>query len=284
MSAMTGRRRHTGGGSQVRSRRRRAQIWLAIAYFVHGSTLVLVLLMAAGGSIRPVGAAIVAAVLEVAPLILLLRWERRTPSAGRPAQWVRRGLVAVLSNAVAVSIAAHALTTNGGLAAPWLWAVLAAVGVLTAELTGIGVASRALRYPLTSELGEMDVEVLVKIRSERREQAAWLSSHDARVDDDALIITVRPDFTWAYASRVALVDVVEIRVSRTGSKDGPWFETDGHVCWAPPGDVVVIIHRSGTWVLPVYDAQGFADVLHARIRRVAGEPADGNERVDRRTR
>jgi hypothetical protein len=253
---------------RVQSRLRHARLWLSVTQFVHGSTFVFVLLAVAGGSIRSTGAAVLAAALAIGPLVMLLRWERRTPSSHRPAHWPRRGSAVVVPHAAAFGIAAGELTGTGS--PSWLRVVLFACGLLVVELVAIALASRALRHPLSAELGEMDVEVLAKIRPAAGDRPSWLANDEVLVTGDALITTVRPDSKWAFAERIGLGDVVDVEIRRTTGEDGPWFEAEGQAFWPPSGDAVVVTHGSGTRLLPVYDPHGFADVLRARVR-CAGE-------------
>jgi hypothetical protein len=258
--------------ARVRSRLRRSRVWLAAAHLVHGSTFVFVVLAVIDGSMPTTGAAIAAA-LAVGALIMLAWWERRSPSSGRPAMWPRRGLGIVLPHAAAFGIAADARTELIP-GPPWSQVLLFACALLVVEGGAICQASRALRFPLTPELGEMDVEVLVKIRSVAEWQPAWLSHHDVRMTGDALLITVRPNPKWKYIVQVDLLDVTDVVVHSTASWSGPWFVIDGHSFWPPGGDAVAITHRSGTTLLPVHRPDGFADVVRSRIQKLV---ADANE-------
>jgi len=248
----------------VGSRLRRARLWLTVAQVVHGSTFVFVVLALVDGVI-PAASALVAGALAAAPLIALARWERRSPSRGRPAIWPRRGLAIALPHAAAFGIAAASRSEPTAL--PWGQALLFACLLLVAEFGAICQASRVLRFPLTPELGEMDVEVLVRIRSDAIRQPAWLSHHDVRMTGDALIITVRPSPTWAYAVRIGLADITDVVVRPTAAdRQGPWLVVDGYTFWPPAGDVVVIMHGSGETLLPVFGPDAFADVVRSRIQ------------------
>jgi hypothetical protein len=240
---------------------------LSVAFFVHGATFVFVVFAVAGGSIRPTVAAVAAGGLAVTSLVLLLWWERRLPTARRPAHWVRRGTMVILLQAVAFGIAAGAVLDRASPPA-WEKVVLFACAPLLIEFLAIGLASRALRHPLSADLGEMDIEVLAKIRSPAEWQPAWLAHDDVRLTDDSIVITVRPDSKWAFVARIAFADVVDVDVRRGTPQDGPWFVADGgRTFWPPSGDVVVITHRQGRQLLPVHEAAGFTEVLRARIRK-----------------
>lgn len=260
--ASRGPRRPVDAQARIRSRTRRARIWLTAAQVVHGSTFVFVVLVLVAGSV-PTGAAVVAGVLVAVAPVLLARWERRAPSRGRPAIWPRRGLAIVLPHAAAFGIAAGARSEPTSL--PWSQVLLFAAALMVVEGGAICLASRALRFPLTPEIGEMDVEVLVRIRPVATWLPAWLSNDDVRMTGDALVVTVRPSPTCAYATRIALADVTDVAVRPTGDREEPWLVVDGHRLWPPAGEAVVIIRRSGATMLPVHRPGAFAEVVRARI-------------------
>jgi hypothetical protein len=246
-------------------RLRRARAWLGAAFFIHGATFVFVLFAIVDGSIRPIAAAFVAGGLAITSWALLLWWERRSPTARRPAHWLRRATMVVLLHAVAFGIAAGSTLDRTSLPA-WETVALIACVPLIIELVVVGLASRALRYPLSADLGEMNVEVLVKIRSSERWQPSWIAHDEVRLTDDSIVITVRPDAKFAFVAQIAFVDVVDVGIRRTLPADGPWFVIDGgSMFWPPPGDVVVIRHRHGEQLLPVYEPVGFAEVLRTRV-------------------
>jgi hypothetical protein len=255
--------------ARVRSRLRRSRVWLTAAQFVHGSTFVFVVLAVIDGSMPTTGAA-VAASLAVGSLVQFAWWERRAPSSGRPAMWPRRGLGVVLPHAAAFGIAADARTELMPGSA-WSQVLLFGCAVLVCEGGAVCLASRALRFPLTPDLGEMDVEVLVKIRSDAEWQPEWAYHDDVRLTGDALLITVRPNPKWNYVVRIDLLDVTGVVVRPAKSSDGPWLVVDGHRFWPPGGDAVAIVHRSGTTLLPVRRAKGFADVVRARIQKLTAD-------------
>jgi hypothetical protein len=257
-------------------RLRRARGWLGMAFLVHGTTFVFVLFAAAaGGSIRPTAAALAAGALAVLSLVLLLWWERRLPTARRPALWVRRGTMVVLLNAVAFGIAAGAVLDRTS-PPSWEKVVLFACAPLVIEYLAIRLASGALRRPLSSDLGEMNIEVLAKIRSSAEWRPSWLANDDVRLADDSIVITVRPDSKWAFVARIEFADVVDVDIRRTTAQDGPWFVADGgRMFWPPSGDVVAIKHRQGSQLLPVYEPAGFAEVLRARIRKATSAGGSG---------
>ncbi len=257
----------------ARSRLRRAHAWLCTTLFLRCTTFVFVVFAVAGGSIRPTGAAVAAAVLAVMSLAVLLWLERREPVAKRPARWLRRGSAVIPPHAVAFGVAAAALY-GGGEPLAWWQAVQFACAGLVVELMSVALASRALRWPLSAELGEMDVEVQVKVRSSAEWLPVWLSHDDVTLTEDALITTLRPGGKWAFMERIRLADIVDVDTRQTTAEDGPWFVVDeGQMFWPPAGQAVVITHRLGTRLLPVHDAERFALVLRARMQ--AFENGDG---------
>jgi hypothetical protein len=261
--------------ARVRSRLRCSRVWLTAAQLVHGSTFVFVVLAVIDGLMPTTGAAIAAA-LAVGSLVVLGWWERRAPSSGRPAMWPRRGLGVVLPHAAAFGIAAEARTEMTAVP-PWSQVLLFACALLVFEGGAVCQASWVLRFPLTPELGEMDVEVLVKIRSVIGWMPAWLSHDDVRLTGDSLVISVRPNSTWTYVVRIDLLDVTDVVVRSTTSWGGPWLVVDGHRFWPAVGDAVVITHRSGTTLLPVDRPDAFAAVVRSRLKKLKAD-VDGTDR------
>ncbi|GAA5129356.1 hypothetical protein [Pseudonocardia adelaidensis] len=248
---------------RVRARLRRARGFLAAAWFVHGTTLVIAALAVVTGVVRPLPLALAVVVFAAVPLGALIRWERTEPSARRPAGWVRRAVGVALPHQVGFGLAAATLWERQvpvGLA----WLVFAAVP-MSVELTAVALASRAMRRPLTADLGRMEVEVLAKIRSSDSRIPAMFSNDDVVITDKALVITVRPDLTWKFVETIDLADIAEIDV-RPATAGERWLVTeDGRVYATPPGNVVRVVHRSGVRSIPVEDPSGFASVLGARI-------------------
>jgi hypothetical protein len=252
------------------ARLRRAHAWLRAAFVLHCTLIVYVGCAAGGGSISPIALAVVATALTVAPLVILLWRERRSSTAARPSHWVTRGLATVPVHAGGVGIASVGVFTPTGMTT-WSAFLLTTAAVSVVELVPVVLANRALRRPLSADLGEIDIEIFVKIRSSVPWLPSWLSHDDVRLTDEALIITVRPGPTWGYARCIGLDEIREVEIRRTVDQDGAWFSVaDGPVLWPPAGDVVVIHHRLGVQILPVDEPAGFAEVLEARVARAAG--------------
>jgi hypothetical protein len=238
-----------------------------VALFVHGTTFAFVLFSIIGGSISPPAAALSAGGFAMISVIWFVVWERRLPIARRPALWMRRSTLVVLPHSVAFGIAAAAIVD--GIAPPTSYSIAAfASATLLIEFIAIRLASRTLRRPLSADLGELDVEVLTKIRPASEGMPVWLGNDDVRLTHESLLITVRPDSKWAFVETIRLSDIVEVDTRTTQPQDGPWLEVDGgRMFWPPSGDVVVVTHRDGARRLPVQDPAGFAEVLRARVRK-----------------
>lgn len=177
-------------------------------------------------------------------------------------------------HAVGVGIAVGDLLAPAGMA---MWSAVASIAAVVSavELLPVVLAVRAVRRPLSADLGEIDVEIQVKIRSGGRRSTPWLAQDDVRLTDEQLIITARPGPRWGYVRIIDLTDVRAVEVRPTREGDGSWFSTgDGHTHPPPPGDVVVIDHRRGVQILPVFEPKGFAEVLRARVERSVHVGAD----------
>lgn len=87
--------------------------------------------------------------------------------------------------------------------------------------------------------------------------------------DQAIITTVRPNFSWKAMICIPLNDVVAVDARPGMPQDNPWIKIDDDLALdVPPGDVVAIRHRHGIRVLPVYDAAAFAVVIRVRASKV----------------
>jgi hypothetical protein len=254
---------------------RRASAWLGAAFFVHCTLIVYVGLSVVGGSVRPLAAAVAVAVLAAGPLVLLVWRERRDPTAARPARWMRRGIGVVPAHAVGVGIASADRVVPAG-SAGWSAVVMVAIAVSVVELLPVLVAGRCLHRPLSADLGELDVEIQIKIRPVEPWMPWWFSHHDVRLTDELLIVTVRPGPRWAYAKHIALAEIRAVDVRRIGERDASWFSSpeDGIALTPPPGDVVVVRHQCGVQLLPVGLPAEFADVLRTRIAKRAPTALD----------
>lgn len=260
-------------GEEV-ARLRRAQIWLITAFSTLGAAVVFVAAAVVDGRFGPIGSVGVLLLVAV-PLFALFVRERRAPSVRCPARWTSRGLGVGLPAASAVGIVVATSATAAGWS-PW-WAALPAGSVaLIAVVVPVVLASRALRYPLSAALGALDVDVRVPLRAAASRLPGWLARDDVTLTRDSLIIMVRPDSKWAFAERIPLEDIRDVRTRSVTTTDGPWFTAeDGPVLWPPAGEVVVISLRNGSKVLPTYHPAGFAEVLRARVRRLAAIAESG---------
>lgn len=255
--------------SGATARVRRARLWLDSAIAVHLLTLVAINFLVGSGYVQPAAKAAVASALGTGPLLMLLWYERRHPSDDRPACWPARAFATSLPQAAASGLAGGELLGETVLA-PWQHGVLIACATLLAQVGPASVASRTLRRPLTPELGATSVEVLARIRS-KRGVPGWLEYDDVRLTDQAIITTVRPNFSWKAVICIPLIEVRSVDARPGTPQDNPWIELDDDLAYdVPPGDVVVIRHGHGTQVLPVHDAAAFADVVRLRAGRVRG--------------
>jgi hypothetical protein len=256
-------------GRGASARLRRARLWLDSAIGVHVLTLVAINLLVGAGYVQPAMTAAAATVLATGPLLVLLWYEGRHPSDSRPACWPARALVAALPQSAASGLVGGGLLGET-VGAPWQQGVLLACVTLLVQVGPAVLAGRMLRRPLTPELGETSIEVLVKIRSSRG-VPGWLEHGDVRLTDQAIITTVRPNMSWKAVICIRLADVAAVDARPGTSEDSPWITLgEGLAYDVPPGDVVVIRHRHGTRVLPVHDAAAFADVVRLRVGTAQG--------------
>lgn len=245
-----------------------------MAFFVHCTLIVYVACSVVGGSVGAPVAAVAASVLTALPLVVLWWRERRSSTAGQPWRWPRSAVAVVPVHAVGVGIAAGDLLAPAGMT---MWSAVPSIAAVVSvvELAPVVLAARALRRPLSADLAGVDVELQVKIRSGARRPRPWLAQDDVLLTDERLIITIRPGPRWGYVRTIDLTDVRAVRVRPAREEDGPWFSTDdGHAPSLPPGDVVVIDHRRGVQILPVFEPTGFAEVLQARAERSVRVGAD----------
>ena len=254
---------------QATARVRRARLWLGTAVVVHVITLVAINGLAGLGYVRPAPMAGVVSVLAAGPLLVLLWYERRDPSDDRPACWPARAVATSLPQAAASGMVGSHLIGETVLAG-WPLSAVLACATLSVQVGPAVLASRTLRCPLTPELGETDVEVLARVRSSRG-VPRWLEYDDVRVTDQHVIATIRPNMSWKGVLCIPLVDVVSVDVRPGTPQDSPWIRLEGEFAYdVPAGDVVVIHHRCGTQVLPVYDAAAVADLIRVRAGKVQG--------------
>jgi hypothetical protein len=219
----------------ISNRLRRQWFWLGLALTAHVVALVAVLALVVRGRVAPVEVAALAAALVVGAPIMGVWLERRDAVRLRPARWLRRALVVVVPHACAVGLASRAITEE------WPVQILAAAGLVVAQLVCVVMAGRAMRYPLRPELGEMDV--------------------------------LRPGPVSAFGISVQLADVKGVSVRPARPEDSPWVRLDGGRQYVVTGgDVIELRRRGGTLVLPVRNAAVFAEVIRSRIAVRHGVP------------
>jgi hypothetical protein len=258
--------------ARPRQRIRRSTTWLGSALLLHIAIAVATVTLAVsppeGLSVWTYGA--IAAVIA-APVLLLTR-ERVKSSRGRPALWPGRAFIPAVLQGLALGVAGAMHVVGASQLLPALGALVAvALQILCAVMAG-----RSLVRPYSSDVGELDVEVVAKIRQDRALDVPLLAIDDVTLRCKDLLLTVRPGVKSKYVQRLALATVSEIEVRQATPADSPWYVLeDGSEYAVPPGEVLVIHRRSGkSVVMPVFDPRGFAEILRARARRAnSGEPS-----------
>jgi len=194
--------------------------------------------------------------------------ERRDAVRHRPALWLRRALVVVVPHACAVGLASSAVTEE------WSMQALAAVGLVVAQLVCVAMAARAVRYPLRADLGEMAVEVSEKVRSEHQSDTpVWTLQDEVRLTGREFVAVLRPGPMSAFGISVQLADVEAVSVRAARPADNPWVRLDdGGQYFVTEGEVIELVHRGGTLVVPVHNAAAFAEVIRSRIAVGHGMP------------
>lgn len=157
---------------RVSTRVRRARVWLGSAVVVHVLTLVAINVLVGSGYVQPAARAAVVALLATGPLLTLLWYERRHPSDNRPACWSARALVTSLPQAVASGMAGSGLLGESALA-PWQQGVLIGCATLLVQVGPAVLASLTALRPLTPELRETSVEVVVNVVRIGEFRAGW---------------------------------------------------------------------------------------------------------------
>jgi hypothetical protein len=211
-------------------------------------------------------------ILAVGPLIVLIWRELRRPSIKRPASWPGRALTTALPQAVAFGIVANDLLDTGRIA-EWLQFTLVAGIPFLAYVGPAILGSRVLQRPLSPELAELDIELQVKIRSNQPGLPRWATADNVKLNAREIVITLQPSAASVWQSRISLADVRRVDARQAVSQDSPWIVLDdGHEYPMPSGEVVAVEHRHGTQVIPVYDAEQFADVVRIRASKTKDSP------------
>jgi hypothetical protein len=250
----------------IADRIRRQWFWLGLAAASHLAAVVAVLTVVVRGRVAPVEAAIAAALAIGAP-VWGLRLECLDPVRCCPARWLRRAPAVVVPTAVAFGLASGAVTAGPG-------RVLPAVGLAGVQLTCVVLAARALRYPLRSELGEMAIDVIEKVRSGHQVGTPlWALQDEVRLTGREVVVVLRPGPASAIGIGVRLDDVMDVSVRPARSDEGPWIRFGGGAQYfAGAGDVLEVRHRAGALVVPACNAVAFAEVIRSRIAARQGVP------------
>lgn len=246
---------------------RRARAWLALTagLYIALALWVAVGLYATGIVPRPIHVMTIVFVTVVAPLSIFAWQQRRHPSGHQPETWPAPAVLVPVPTAIA-AIAAVPIPLPEGLdtlvRVSTCFLVPAVFGV-TAWLTG-----RALLRPVVAELGETSLHLPVPVRSARQ---SWVYPNRIVLLPDAVDIHISGGEGRASRPRtvrIPLVDVHGAEVRSAVPADSPWITLPGgRGLSVTPGDVVVLRHREGEWVLPVRDAGGFAGAVLARAKR-----------------
>jgi hypothetical protein len=242
----------------ARSRWRRALFWLAGGAAVHLFVVVALILAIVCAGSAPLSAW--AAAFVVVPGIGLAAWEHRRPSRRRPTEWPIRVAMITLPHAIGAALAVVAIG-----ATPWT-AVIGGVTAFACPLIPVGLASRAVRSPLGAELGLLDIDVDVKLRVPGPGYNRWSTPDYATLAINDLQVTVGARLTTALRVSIPLGDLTDVTTRPAAPFDNPWIRLGGRCYTVEPGTpVLAITHREGGGVLPVYDPEGFAAVLKARL-------------------
>jgi hypothetical protein len=252
---------------RISGRLRRRNLWLGVGLAIHLAATVASIRAAVGGMVLPVSDAVGVVALSISTPFLLVWFERRTAIWNRPARWLRRALGVLAPHGVAIGI------TTGAILTGFAWPVRVACPLLLVLVQAgcVTLASRAVRYPLTPELGRMRVEVEAKIRSTDN-LPALASPHDVRLTNEEIIITVRPSISYCVMPRISLDAVTSAAARPALPQDSPWIRIpEGGEYFVTSGDVVEVKCRSGSAVLPVYDAAAFTEVLRSRLETMRSD-------------
>jgi hypothetical protein len=230
---------------------------------VAGATIVAVLSSAVLDSVALAGILICSATVPVLGMWLV---ERRASSRTRPVLWPLRSAAVGVPQSLAIGVAAG---LDGGTSS----AVAGAAGAvaLLAPLAAASMASRTLRSPLTADLGELDIEIMDKIRVLGPGLNRWSASDYASITRDELQITLWPDLRTARRYTFPLETIEEVTVRAATEYENPWITLDTGQTYGIPGGTIVLAltHSRGRGILPVYRPHEFAELLNVRRRAVA---------------
>jgi hypothetical protein len=260
---------------QQRTGRRlqRARTWLVIGISGQLGSLVGLVVLVSLGRVQPPAVAVVALGLMGAPLVVLAWTGWRRSGLDRPANWPGWVLAAALSQTVAWVLTMTGSFGGNPLGAPWLRVVVPTL-VASIPTAAAVLAARSVLRPLSAELGQLDVEVRVKIRTGTTTLPHWIMPDEVRLTARELVTLLRPSPSYAAVDRVALADVTGIEIRAGRWQDNPWMRLpDGREYHLPPGEVVEVRLRHGTRVLPVSETMAFTEVLRARVARARSTAA-----------
>jgi hypothetical protein len=258
--------------SLLQSRAQRAIAWLIVAVGTHvcagAATFVsagMTIATSDGAATAWACGAFFIAFLSSAGLI---RAELRASSRGRPAWWPRRAFGAAIPQAVALWVAASALLDQPGSRL----LIIGALAGASIQISSATMASRSIQLPYIADLGELDVEIVAKIRRGHPPDIPFLSSNEVTLTAEELRFTLQPDLSYKFEHTIRLAAIVGVNVRDVDSCDAPWCVLDdGRSYPTPPGEALVVHTGRGSQVLPIFGAQGYAEVLRVRVRRARAD-------------
>jgi hypothetical protein len=254
--------------AQTQTRLRRAYLWLCAAATLHVATLGWAVSLTLRGPAWFVELAAVAGITATSWALLWWR-ERRHSRLNQPVRWPARTIPVAIAQLASLGISEFGPQGELGLL-PWQIVALLALSPFV-QIGLVVRASRSLRHPLTPDLGETNVEIVVKPRGTRPWEPSWLSNDDITLSDSEIRIILRPDPRRGAAYRVALdlANVVSVKARAARDSDSPWMKLpDGYRYHTSPGEVVDINTANGSLVLPVHEAAAFAVLIEIRVARV----------------
>jgi hypothetical protein len=177
--------------------------------------------------------------LTAGPSIVMLLWERRRPSKNRPVLWPARSTAISVPQAVGFGIAANELID-----ASWSWLVCLSA---LAQVVPAVMAGRSLRNPLSIELGELNIDVVARIRYIHPGLPRWALSDNVTLTKDEIVITLQLGPAYVVQRRLSLASVRQVEARHMIPRDNPWLILEsGDQIHMSPGDVIAVRHGSGT--------------------------------------
>lgn len=209
---------------------------------------------------RSPGALLAPALLLIASMVVLVG-VLRGPNRRRPARWTSRAAMVALPGGVAAGLSIGSVFGSG---IPQVVAVGAGLPIVVIALAA--VASRVMRGLPAADACTLGIEFVTTLRRADRVGAPrWTIPDEVTVTGAEIVVVARSGRFGAAQFTIPLAEVTEACVHAAPTKRGPWLSLpDGTDLLIPPGDVVVILHRTDTRVLPVFDPQELVEAIDAR--------------------